>query len=132
MNCSCGKPLSAPVHSRHYREADGHEFADPRRPGLQPMSEGMKVFRKVSGYDAAVRAAKGKPCAIASPICSGIAEHLHEPLPRGVAGGLAASLRDGPKPVESCDRCNGYVAEHREWAESHGFLVKPRRPWIYW
>ena len=124
MNCACGKSLNAPVHSRHYREADGHEFADPRRPGLQPISEGMKAFRRKSGYDAAVRAAKGKPCAIGSPVCTGAAQHLHEPLGRGVAGGLKAALRDGPPPIEACNRCNSYVAEHREWAEARGFLVK--------
>lgn len=65
-----------------------------------------------------------EPCQIQSPVCTGYVEHLHEPLTRGKAGGLEAALRDGPKPIPACDRCNSYVSEHQVWARERGFIVK--------
>jgi hypothetical protein len=118
-NCGAGK--NHPVHSRWHKEH--HAFLDASAPGLKPMSEGMRNFRKESGYDAAVREAKGEPCQVLSPVCTGYAEHLHEPLARGRAGGLKAALRDGPAPIPCCDPCNGYIGENQVWARENGFLV---------
>ncbi len=65
-----------------------------------------------------------QPCQIGSPVCTGYVEHLHEIYPRGRAGGLPASLRDGPAPVGACDPCNGYVSANPVWAREHGWLVR--------
>lgn len=62
-----------------------------------------------------------RPCQIQSPVCTGFVEHIHEILPRGRAGGLAAALRDGDTAFV-CDACNGYVSEHPVWAHANGWL----------
>lgn len=118
-NCGAGK--NHPVHSRWH--AQHHPFMDASAPGLKPMSEGMRNFRRDSGYDTAVQEAKGQPCQALSPVCTGYAEHLHEPLARGRAGGLKAALRDGPAPIPCCDACNSYIADNPTWAREHGLLV---------
>lgn len=119
----CEGARTSGVHSRHHPEY--HEYWKDKPVGLQPMSDGMRAFRKASGYDAAVKDAKGKPCQVVSPVCTGRAEHLHEPLSRGKAGGLKAALRDGPAPIPCCDACNSWVMEHQDWAMQRGLLVKP-------
>lgn len=127
MKCVCSLSKNALVHSRHYQEADAHDFMDPRKPGLKPMSERMAEFREASGYNAAVKAARGKPCAVGFDGCMGIAQHLHEPLSRAQAGGLKAALRDGPPPLPCCDYCNEAIEQTvngRAWALAHGFKVK--------
>lgn len=117
----CGAHKAHAVHSRFHPQF--HEYLDARTAGLQPMSAGMRAFRKNSGYDAAVEEAKGKPCQIMSPVCTGLAEHKHEVLPRGRAGGLKASLALAPA-VDACDACNGYVTgEGLTWGREHGFVV---------
>jgi len=124
--CSvCGAKRGHSTHVRAVAGAQYHPYQDASAPGLKPMSEGMRAFREESGYNAAARAARGQACQIVSPVCTGTAEHLHEPLPRGRAGGLAAALRDGPEPIPACDACNGYVSENQVWAREKGFIVKP-------
>ena len=93
----CGSRKQASIHLGRINPG-WHAFQDARRPGMKPMSDGMQAFREASGYAAAVEAAKGTPCQIVSPVCTGTSEHLHEPLSRGRAGGLKAALRDGPPP----------------------------------
>lgn len=114
---------SADVHSRHYRGADGHPFVLDAEPGLKPMNEGVRNWRQQSGYNDAAKAARGKRCQIQSPVCTGTAEHLHEPLSRGRAGGLRRAVEIGGT-VDACDPCNGYVMENQVWAYEHGFLFR--------
>lgn len=116
----CGAHKAHPVHSRVHPQF--HEYLDSTKPGLQPMSAGMRAFRRESGYDQAAREARGRACQIMSPVCTGTAEHLHEVLPRGRAGGLKAALRLAPA-IDACDPCNGYVMENQVWARERGFLV---------
>ena len=118
----CGARKQASIHLGRINPG-WHAFQDARRPGMKPMSDGMQAFREASGYAAAVEAAKGTPCQIVSPVCTGTSEHLHEPLSRGRAGGLRAALRDGPQPIPCCDACNGYIMEHPVWAMERGFLL---------
>lgn len=118
---SCEASKNSGIHSRFHPEF--HEYMRDRPVGLQPMSAGMRAFRRESGYDAAVQEAKGEPCQVRSPVCTGRSEHLHEPLARGRAGGLKASLRDGPTPLPCCDACNGYIGENQVWARENGFLI---------
>lgn len=120
----CDRPKSADVHSRHYRGEDAHGYTlDPADTALG-MSEGVRNFRKTSGYDAAVKAAKGGPCQIMSPVCTGRAEHLHEPMPRGRAGNLERAVEIGGT-IPACDACNDYCSgEGQIWAAEHGFLFR--------
>ncbi len=120
----CEASKSASVHSRWHPSF--HAYEDSTRAGLQPMSRGMRAFRKESGYDEAKAAARGTPCQILSPVCEGVAEDLHEPLARGRAGGLKAALRDGPAPIPACRPCNEYVMENQVWARERNFLVSRR------
>lgn len=117
----CDGKRAHPIHVKAVGMAGYHPYQDSSAPGLKPLSEGMRNYRQESGYDAAVREAKGTPCQIVSPVCSGTAEHLHEPLSRGRAGGLKAAVRGGGT-VPSCDNCNGYIAENPVWAKEHGWL----------
>lgn len=61
-------------------------------------------------------------CQIQSPVCTGIAQHLHEVLTRGRAGGIEAAIEKGPKPIECCNSCNSYVSENPVWAMERGLL----------
>lgn len=115
----CEGKRAADIHS--VRHPEYHPYVLKGEPGLQPMSEGMRNWRKESGYDAAVKAAKGSPCQVVSPVCTGFAEHLHEPLTRGRSGGLRAAVEQGGT-IDSCDPCNGYIGENPVWAAEHGFL----------
>lgn len=118
----CGMSKNASVHSRHAR--DGHEYMSDKPVGLQVMSAGMRAFRRESGYDEAVKAAKGSPCQIVSPVCTGVAEHLHEPLSRGRAGGLQRAYEESGG-VPSCDSCNSWISgDGQVWAAEHGFLFR--------
>lgn len=117
----CGASKNHAVHGRFHREY--HEYMRDKPVGLQPMSAGMRAFRRESGYEASAKEAQGKPCQVLSPVCTGYAEHLHEPLSRGRAGGLKAALRDGPAPIPCCDRCNSYISENPTWAREQGLLV---------
>lgn len=117
----CDGKKTAGIHSRHHPQF--HKYLDDTTPGVKPMSEGMRNFRQESGYDAAVRVAKGRPCQIVSPVCTGQAEHLHEALTRAKAGGLKAAVANGPV-FDSCDACNSYIQENQVWAMEHGFLFR--------
>ena len=64
-----------------------------------------------------------QPCLIQSPVCTGFVEHLHEPLTRARAGGLAAALLNGPEPIPCCDLCNEFCSRNPTWAYERGFLV---------
>lgn len=124
----CGKPQHHAVHSPSEWE---HDFEDPRRSGLQPVGKAKQRFdRSPAGrtYNARTRElAKGETaCQILSPVCTGIAQHQHEALTRGRAGGIAAALRDGPKPISCCDSCNGYASENPVWARERGLLFSAR------
>lgn len=107
-----------------------HDFSDPRPAGISPVGQrdrpgaGQRFIASEEGkeYRAKAKAARGQPCQIVSPVCTGYAEHLHEPLSRGRAGGIAAALRDGPEPIPCCDACNGWVSEHPVWARERGLL----------
>ena len=108
------------------RLAHNSTLAAPTSP-MRPMSaKRAALYRDVYApmRDKAVGDGH-EPCQIQSPLCTGYVEHLHEPLTRGKAGGLEASLRDGPKPIPACDACNGYVSENQVWAHERGFIVKP-------
>ena len=117
----CGAHKAHAVHSRFHPQY--HEYWDKTPAGIQPMSSGMRAFRKESGYDAAVAEARGTPCQILSPHCTGTAEALHEVLPRGRAGGLKASLRLAPA-IAACNACNSFVTgEGLTWGKEMGFVI---------
>lgn len=79
-------------------------------------------------YRARVRElGKGEtPCQIQSPVCTGVAQHLHEDKTRGKSGGLDAAIRKGTQLIPACDACNGYVSENQVWARERGFIVRAR------
>lgn len=117
----CGARKAHPIHGSFMK--DGHPFMDASKVGLQPMNKGMQAWREQSGYNDDARAARGKRCQIQSPVCTGTADHLHEPLSRGRAGGLRRAVEIGGT-VDACDPCNGYVMENQVWAYEHGFLFR--------
>lgn len=118
----CDGKRTSGIHSAHH--PNYHPYQDATRPGLQPMSEGMRNYRETSGYNAEKERARGAPCQIVSPVCTGTAEDLHEPLPRGRAGGLAAAVEVGGT-IPACRSCNAYVSgEGQVWAAERGFLFK--------
>ena len=122
--CGCKKAHS--IHVRALGREGWHDYMDNSKPGLKPMSEGMRNFRKESGYDAAKAEAVGTPCQILSPRCTGIAEALHEVLPRGRGGGLRASYALAPT-VAACNACNAWVtSDGLLWAKERGFVVSRR------
>ena len=126
----CGSTKkTAPVHSRHHPQY--HEYLDGSKPGISSIGKARERFNaseRGKEYNAVTRALKSGEvaCQIQSPVCTGIAQHQDEALPRGRAGGIAASLRDGPAPAPCCDRCNSYVAENAVWAHENGWArLKP-------
>ena len=124
----CGKPQHHAVHSP--TEWD-HDFQDSRRAGLQGVGKAKERFNRSPvgrEYNARTAALKDgqTPCQIQSPVCTGVAEHQHEVLTRGRAGGIAAALRDGPPTVYACDPCNGYVSENVIWARERGYILSRR------
>lgn len=119
----CAECQQIKNHSCHTYE---HDFVDPRPIGISPVGRRMQRFQaspEGQEYERTKRETRGQPCQIVSPVCTGYAEHLHEPLSRGRAGGIEAALRDGPRPLPACDRCNEYVSEHPVWAREKGLLV---------
>lgn len=129
--CSCGAKKNHPVHIKALRLEGAHDYMDPSRAGLSPIGAARERFNaspEGRAYNAVTRAlADGETaCQIQSPVCTGIAQHQDEQLPRGRAGGIAAALRDGPAPYLCCDPCNSYVAENIVWATENGFArLKP-------
>lgn len=126
----CGSTKkTAPVHSKHHPQH--HEYLDGSKAGLSPIGKARERFNaseRGKEYNRVTRALKAgeTACQIQSPVCTGIAQHQDEALPRGRAGGLPAALRDGPAPYLACDRCNTFVAENLTWAAEHGFArLKP-------
>ena len=65
-------------------------------------------------------------CQIESPVCTGIAHHLHEDKTRGKSGGIDAAIRKGTRFFDACDPCNAYVSENQVWARERGFIVRAR------
>lgn len=55
-------------------------------------------------------------CVVQSPVCWRWAHHLHH---------LRKSSQGGPDTKEncvpSCDPCNGYIEQNREWARANGW-----------
>ena len=92
---------------------------------MRPMSpKRQEFYREVYRpmRDAAIGGGRN-PCQIVAPGCTGYAEHLHEIYPRGRAGGLEASVRDGAEAAAG-DHCNGYCSENPVWAREHGWLAR--------
>lgn len=122
----CGQCDGVKNHPDHTYD---HDFVDPRPVGMNPIGKRAQRFQASDAgkqYEQAKRETKGEPCQIVSPVCTGYVEHLHEPLSRGRAGGIAAALRDGPPPIPCCDACNGYVSEHPVWAREKGLLISAK------
>ena len=72
----------------------------------------------------AVRAAVGdgrNPCQARTPVCTRFVQGIHEVLPRGRAGGLKASLRDGPT-LDVCHACNDWISLNPREAKQMGLL----------
>lgn len=104
----------------------------PMRPGkqrswnstLRARSKKRTDYLKGSNYSERSAEARGKPCAVNSPVCTKVAEGLHHILSRGAAGGLEAAERLGPKPVPACNRCQEYVeGKGRQWALDRGLRM---------
>ena len=105
---------------RHGLNGD-HEYQDPSKAGLAPMSKGRQAYlRQREGVKWA-----GQICAIQLPnVCTVKAEGEHHVMPRGVAGGLEAADRY-PK-VPACSACNSAVqatVKGRKWAKERGLLL---------
>jgi hypothetical protein len=89
---------------------------------LRPRSKKRQDYLDASDYAERSSEARGKPCAVNSPVCTKMAQGLHHILSRAAAGGLEAAERLGPKPVASCNSCNEYVERKgRQWALAHGW-----------
>lgn len=125
----------------------GHDFVDPRPAGISPVGQRerpgagqrFKMSDEGKWYEATKQANQGKPCEMRDflgeaawfeagmqLICSKVGEHLHEILSRGRAGGIAAALRDGPRPLWLCDSCNSHVSTHPAWAKEHDLLMSQK------
>lgn len=122
----CGLPRLHDAHVGIYRTCPG--FIKParkvRREQMAAKSEKRVEYLEDSGYAARSAAARGKPCAVASPVCTKVATGLHHILSRGAAGGLEASERIGPDPIPACDECNEYVERAgRKWATDRGLRM---------
>ena len=91
---------------------------------LGNVSPKRKAYLRDSKYSERSKAAQGKPCAVRSPVCTGVAQGLHHILSRGAAGGLEAAERLGPKPIPACNACNEYVeGKGRAWAKKRGLRM---------
>ncbi len=124
--------LTASIHGKQaIFEGWGHEYQDGSRGGMSPIGRARERFNaspEGRAYNAvtASLAAGEVACQVQSPVCTGLAQHQDEALPRGRAGGIAAALRDGPTPTLSCDPCNSFLAENLVWAAENGFArLKP-------
>lgn len=95
-----------------------------RRELMATKSERRIEYLERSDYAARSAAARGKSCAIASPVCTKAAEGLHHVLSRGAAGGLEAAERLGPEPIPACSACNEHVERAgRAWAVERGLRM---------
>jgi hypothetical protein len=122
----CGAKKSHSIHVLALGREGAHQYQDGTRAGLSPIGKARERFNESErgkAYNEVTRALRAgeTACQIQSPVCTGIAQHQDEALPRGRAGGIAASLRDGPAPYLACDACNAYLAENLTWAAEHGF-----------
>lgn len=119
----CGLVKSASPH------ATDHDFVAPPRPGfgekkrqpLNPRSAARQTYYREQ-YVPAVKEAVGKPCEIKSPVCTGVAESIHESATRGRFGGLPNAVASGPT-FRACLPCNSYCSTHPIWARERGFLL---------
>ena len=97
-----------------------------RREPMASKSDKRIAYLEESDYAARSAAARGKPCEVASPVCTRVAEGLHHVLSRGAAGGLEAAERLGAT-LDSCNACNEYVErEGRAWAVERGLRMTLR------
>lgn len=108
-----------------------HDFVDPRPVGMSPVGKRMQRFNSSpegKEYRAHVKElGEGETaCQINSPVCQGIARHIHEDKTRGKSGGIDAAIRKGTQLIDACDPCNGYCSENQVWAREHGFIVRAR------
>lgn len=121
----CGRIKNNSIH------ITDHDFIDPRPAGISPVGQRMTRFNSSEAgkeYRAHVRElGKGETvCQIQSPVCTGIAQHIHEDKTRGKSGGLDAAIRKGTRLFDACDACNSYVSEHQVWSRERGFIVRAR------
>jgi len=121
----CGMIQNHSIHS------SDHRFVDPRPAGISAIGKRMTRFNESEDgkrYRAHARElAKGETvCQIQSPVCTGIAQHIHEDKTRGKSGGLDAAIRKGTRLWDACDPCNSYVSENQVWARERGFIVRAR------
>lgn len=124
--CDCGCPRNHGVHIKALNLPGYHQWRDPSRAGLDPIGAGRRRFnespegRAYNAVTASLRSGE-VACQVQSPVCTGIAQHQDEALPRGRAGGIAAALRDGPEPTLCCDPCNAWLPQNLVWAAENGF-----------
>ena len=134
----CDRIKSAPAHVFGLLSYE-HDFVDTRPTGISPIGKRTQRFQASDAgkeYERGKRGMKGAPCQMRSlltdeewddagldRVCQGEGAHWHEIYPRGRAGGIAAALRDGPKPVWLCDPCNSHISANPKWSEGKGLLT---------
>jgi hypothetical protein len=126
----CDRVRSAPIHVFGLLGYE-HPFEDTRPTGISPVGQRMRRFNASPAgqeYRAHARElGKGEtPCQIQSPVCIGVAQHIHEDKTRGKSGGLDAAIRKGTRLWDACDPCNAYCSENQVWAREKGFIVSAR------
>ena len=125
----CGNPQ---LHGAHVSPDPAvricPEYVKPerkkRRESMASKSDKRIEYLERSDYASRSAQARGKPCGIASPVCTRVAVGLHHILSRGAAGGLESAERLGPEPIPACSPCQTYVEETgRAWAVKRGLRM---------
>ena len=126
----CGRITSAPCHIVGHPDYE-HDYLETKHPGLNPVGRRARRWQ-ASEEGKAYRAhteelRKGEtPCQINSPVCIGVAQHIHEDKARGKTGGIEAAIRKGATLWDACDPCNEYCSENQVWARERGFIFRAR------